>query len=316
MDKEKNYNSPAKLLQEMINYIEIHLMDKSLLTDLSKTFYISTNVLNQMFRIICGMTITEYVKNRKLSLAACDLRDTGIHIIDIAFKYGYETPEAFTKAFTRFYGFPPSFVRRTNPELKQFYPLQIRIDLHGGWEEAEFQNQQIKRNDLTNPSVIGQENIGESRYHICTETMNQKEDWAILIRLVQKLQKEEIHFKVDGKTLIFAHGLEFKLDKICLTFPWKEEKKVLQFFHGVDRFHVGYQGFRYWDTVFEGMPIRCMQYEVFQGMDELEALYKDTDLVEVDRYSFHVQSLEFYYQNAQKEEPYYSLVEDYLKAEE
>lgn len=313
MDNENNLYSSVAILQEMIDYIETHLLDKSVLHDLSKTFYLSSNVLNHMFRIIFDMTITEYIRNRKLSLAACDLKDTNDHIIDIAFKYGYETPEAFTKAFTRFYGFPPSFVRRTNPILKQFHPLQIKIELHGGWEQQERKVQTAKQKNLTNSSEIRQEIISKPQYHICTETMKQKDDWSILIQLVQKLQTKGIHFKVDGKTMIFAHGLEFKLDRICLTFPWKEEERVLQFFHEKGQFVSGYQGFQYLDTVFEGMPVRCMQYQVFEGMDELDALYKNTDYIEVDGHSFHVQSLEFYYENASKESPYYSWVEDYLK---
>ncbi len=82
------------------------------------------------------MTIMEYVRNRRLSLAGKELMTSNIHVIDLAFKYGYETPEAFTKAFTRFHGFPPSFVRRTYPEIKMFNPLQIKLEIHGGWEET------------------------------------------------------------------------------------------------------------------------------------------------------------------------------------
>lgn len=54
------------------------------------------------------MTVTEYIRYRRLSLAGKELLATKIHIIDAALKYGYETPEAFSKAFTRFHGFPPS----------------------------------------------------------------------------------------------------------------------------------------------------------------------------------------------------------------
>lgn len=79
---------------------------------IAEQLFLSVSALNNLFKIVCGMTIMEYIRNRQLSLAGKELFISNIHIIDLAFKYGYETPEAFTKAFTRFHGFPPSFVKR------------------------------------------------------------------------------------------------------------------------------------------------------------------------------------------------------------
>ena len=65
---------------------------------------------------------------------------------------------------------------------------------------------------------------GELKYRINTGKMQYKREWEILCLLAKNLQKVRIPFKVDGKTLIFAHGLEIPLNKICLTFKWKDEE--------------------------------------------------------------------------------------------
>lgn len=151
------------------------------------------------------------------------------------------------------------------------------------------------------------------KIHINTKDMVQKEDWGILLRLIKKLQEAGITFKIDGKTMIFAHGLEFKLEKICLTFKWHEEQKVLDFFKEDGEFSETHPGFKYYDTRFSGMKVRCILYEEFPGSDTDEVIYQNTDLVEIDGVIVHVQSLEFYYENGKPGDKYYSMVEAYIK---
>ncbi len=239
-------------------------------------------------------------------MAAYDIQTTRLHIIDIALKYGYETLEAFSKAFTRFYGFPPSFIRRTNTQLRVFQPIQIHLEITGGWED--------ELPSLTKQTTVEQEIQNTCNFHISTNNMKQKKDWSILLQLVKKLQQTDLKFKIDGKTMIFAQGLEFKLDKICLTFKWKQEQSVLDFFNEDGEFVESYPGFKYYDTEFEGIRVRCMLYEEFQETDTDEIFYKNTDIVEIDANVVHVQSLEFYYENAKPDEKYYPMVEEYLKA--
>jgi AraC-like DNA-binding protein len=326
---ERELGHGIKLLQEIIDYFEKNLSEELTLDCAASHFYISSTLLNQLFRSVFDMTAMEYIRYRRLSLAGNELLTSSIHIIDAALKYGYETPEAFSKAFTRFHGFPPSLVRRIYPKIKVFSPLQIKIEILGGWQERITAEELPS---LTKPNASEQEKHLEygyndstkirggysmehqnCKFYINTKDMKEKEDWRILLLLVKKLKESGVTFKVDGKTMIFAHGLEFKLEKICLTFKWNEERKVLDFFDEDGEFSETYPGFKYYDTKFLGMKVRCILYGEFPGSDTDEVLYQNTDLVEVDGVIFRVQSLEFYYENGEPDDKYYKMVEAYIK---
>ena len=83
--------------------------------------------------MLCGFSVGEYIRNRKLALAGNDLLISDEKVIDIAMKYGYDSPDSFTKAFTRFHGVTPSSVRKDDVMLKTFAPLKIKISLDGGY---------------------------------------------------------------------------------------------------------------------------------------------------------------------------------------
>ena len=85
-----------------------------------------------MFSFVAGMTASEYVRNRRLTLAALELQTTDISVLDAAYKYGYETPESFSKAFSRFHGSTPKQARQKGAKLRLFNPLAIKIILEGG----------------------------------------------------------------------------------------------------------------------------------------------------------------------------------------
>ncbi len=78
------------------------------------------------------MTASEYIRNRRLSLAGQELQMTDIKVIDAAYKYGYETPESFAKAFSRFHGVTPNAARLRGTRLSLFNALVIKITLEGG----------------------------------------------------------------------------------------------------------------------------------------------------------------------------------------
>lgn len=309
------------MLQQVINHIERNIFEELTPAMIAAHFYISVSALSSLFKIICGMTIMEYIRNRRLSLAAEELSVSNIPIIELAYKYGYETPEAFTKAFSRFHGFPPSFVRRGFAISKFFLPLQIAVTIQGGWSTMELTKLNCAGQDqssIFDYNTLIREKGGkrmdkqESKYQIDTSIMQYKREWNILYSLAENLLQNHILFKVDGKTMIFAHGLEFPMDKICLTFKWKDEETVKSFFnHDMPAEHTE-NDFKFLDTMYRDIKVRCMFYGDCPG-DDLDAfLYKNTDLVQINDLIIPVQSLEFYYENAEKNSAYYKMVEEWL----
>jgi len=124
-------------IKSAINYIEEHLLDVQSPEEVALAVHISPMYLQRGFQIMTGYTIGEYIRNRRLHCAALEIINSQDKIIDIALKYGYETPESFTKAFTRFHGATPSEVRKDRSLMKIFHPLRVNIVIQGG-EKMEF----------------------------------------------------------------------------------------------------------------------------------------------------------------------------------
>ena len=119
-------------MQQAITYIEEHLMEEINYEDVAKHVHTSGYEFHRAFSFLTGMTANTYIRNRRLSLAAREIVETEGKITDIAFKYGYETPESFTKAFTRFHGVAPRFAREESARLTLFNPLLIKVFVEGG----------------------------------------------------------------------------------------------------------------------------------------------------------------------------------------
>ncbi len=119
-------------LLKSIKYIEEHLTEDISIDDISAKAYTSSSHFQLIFHLVTGLTVGEYIRNRRLSQAAVDLLKPNNRIIDIAMRYQYDTQESFSKAFTRFHGIPPSKVEWAR--IKMFYPLSINITIKGGFD--------------------------------------------------------------------------------------------------------------------------------------------------------------------------------------
>lgn len=119
-------------MQQAITYIEEHLMEEINYEDVAKHVHTSGYEFHRAFSFLTGMTANTYIRNRRLSLAAREIVETEEKITDVAFRYGYETPESFTKAFTRFHGVAPKFAREEAAKLTLFNPLLIKVSVEGG----------------------------------------------------------------------------------------------------------------------------------------------------------------------------------------
>lgn len=123
----------TRVIGDSIQYIEEHITKDISLEDIAKHVSISTFYFQKGFAMLCGITVAEYIRNRRLAMAGNEIATTNKKIIDIAMKYGYESPDSFTKAFTRFHGVTPIAVRKDGATLKAFAPLKIKISLEGGY---------------------------------------------------------------------------------------------------------------------------------------------------------------------------------------
>ena len=117
-------------IRTALGFIEEHLRDEVCAQDVAERVHISAIHFQRGFQLMTGYTVSEYIRSRRLYLAALDIRD-GKKIIDAALDYGYETPESFTKAFTRFHGQTPTQIRQGGA-IRSFLPLSIKIDINGG----------------------------------------------------------------------------------------------------------------------------------------------------------------------------------------
>ena len=120
-------------LQQAITYMEQHLLDELHPENIAEAVHVSPFYLQRGFQILTGCSLMEYVRNRRLYLAAMEAVDSNIKIIDLAYKYGYQTPESFTKAFYRFHGYTPNQMREHAERVAPFLPLHIRITIQGGY---------------------------------------------------------------------------------------------------------------------------------------------------------------------------------------
>ena len=119
-------------MQRAIDYIEAHLTEKIDYDIVAAQSFCSSYHFQRAFGILCGVTVGEYIRNRRLSLAGSELATTYVKVIDVALKYGYESPDSFAKAFKQFHGVLPSQARNSGITLKSFAPLVLKISLEGG----------------------------------------------------------------------------------------------------------------------------------------------------------------------------------------
>lgn len=122
----------VKSINDAVEYMELHIREELCIEDIANHIYLSSFHFQRTFGLLTGMTVGEYIRNRRLSLAGQDLLTSQRKIIDIALEYGYETPESFSKAFTRFHGVSPKGARQPGTILKSFNRLIIKISLEGG----------------------------------------------------------------------------------------------------------------------------------------------------------------------------------------
>ncbi|RKQ33205.1 AraC family transcriptional regulator [Oceanobacillus halophilus] len=119
---------------DSIQYIESHLNKTLTINEIASIAHMSKFHYQRMFHMLTGFTVSEYIRNRRLTLAANDLVHSDSKVIEIALNYGYESPEAFAKAFRKIHGISPSSARKESQSLKAFPKLSFQIQIKGDVE--------------------------------------------------------------------------------------------------------------------------------------------------------------------------------------
>lgn len=115
-----------------IDYIEDKLTEEIDYAAVARRAACSSFYFQRIFAALCGMTMGEYIRARRLTLAGSELASGEAKVIDVALKYGYENPESFSRAFSRFHGIAPSEAKRRGGQLKSLSRLTVQIVLKGG----------------------------------------------------------------------------------------------------------------------------------------------------------------------------------------
>lgn len=118
-------------MNSAMDYIENNLQDKMDYEMIAKTAYCSVYHFQRMFTFMTDVTLSEYVRRRKMTLAAFELQNSEIKIIDLSYKYGYESPEAFTRAFQVLHGITPTSARKFGANIKAFPRISFQLTVKG-----------------------------------------------------------------------------------------------------------------------------------------------------------------------------------------
>lgn len=119
-------------LKKAIDYMEGHLLDNITAADVAESVHVSPFYFQRGFKIVTGYSVGEYLRNRRLYLAGLDAIRSEEKIIDLSYRYGYDAPESFTRAFARFHGVSPMQLKAQPFRIRVFLPLTIEIAIKGG----------------------------------------------------------------------------------------------------------------------------------------------------------------------------------------
>lgn len=117
-----------------IDYIEAHLADEIDYIEVAKLACCSSYHFQRMFSYMADVPLSEYIRRRRMSMAAVDLQNGGGKIIDVALKYGYDSPTAFNRAFQSVHGIAPSLAKSAGARIKSYPPISFKITIKGAVE--------------------------------------------------------------------------------------------------------------------------------------------------------------------------------------
>ncbi len=119
-------------LNRALNYVEENLDEDIDLKEAARLAHCSEYHFSRMFSFLAGVPLSEYIRRRRLTLAAFELQSNHLRIVDVAVKYGYRSADAFSRAFQALHGIPPSAVRSHAPSLVAYPRMTFQLTIQGG----------------------------------------------------------------------------------------------------------------------------------------------------------------------------------------
>ena len=200
-------------IMKAVRYIENNLTNDIDVEKVSNQVFLSTSNFQRIFQLVTGITIGDYIRNRRLSLAGRDLFLADSKVIDMAMRYQYDTPESFSKAFTRFHGIPPSAVKKQSDKLKFFYPFTINVFIQGGFNVSRIIMENENGVKLT-CETFEYRKLGKVRF-IGVDAWRTGEDWDVLwarrdeyMPILDKLMAEYATDITDDCSMMHHNGKE------------------------------------------------------------------------------------------------------------
>ncbi|MBC8589930.1 AraC family transcriptional regulator [Wansuia hejianensis] len=121
-------------MNKALLFIEERLTEDIDYGEVSRIACCSEYHFKRMFSFLSGIGLSEYIRRRRLTLAALDLKDKDLRIIDVAVKYGYNSADSFSRAFHSMHGILPSEARSENTQLKAYPRMTFQLSIKGGCE--------------------------------------------------------------------------------------------------------------------------------------------------------------------------------------
>lgn len=206
-----------KIVQRTVDFIELKISDELSLKMISKSVLYSPWYVSRVFKRITDISMQEYIKRRRISLAAIQLRDTNKRIIDIAFEYGYSSQEAFTRAFYSLFRISPNCYRNKKLPI----PLFCKIDLtHFAFQKGETvmenheKNVEIKFIKKPERKFYYVKRNGVTNYHEFCKQKDAEEIWGKLLSMPDTLNGIVCGWINESKEDSYAWGVEY-----CIDYP-------------------------------------------------------------------------------------------------
>lgn len=121
-------------MNRALHYIEENLTNDIDFREVARLALCSEYHFKRMFSFLAGINLSEYIRRRRLTLAAFELKDSNIKVIDVAIKYNYSSPDSFTRAFQNLHGITPSEAKKNGSSLKAFPKMTFQLSIKGGNE--------------------------------------------------------------------------------------------------------------------------------------------------------------------------------------